>query len=255
MDINEASSSSTPKEDSERTSGFYQRNPLEIGASLRNLVNRGVVLTVEQGNKRTATRLLDVDFARNALIFEEINSVSQNSAVLSSHKLFFHALLGGVRVEFATGRARQIIFQSNPTFEVDFPPSVLCVQRREYFRVHTPVVEPYLCNGTLPDGELFSYEVHDLSLSGVALRTHHKRVAFIAVGSTWYDVTLQLGPLQKVFLNLTVASYRQSRAANGEPQYIVGLKFAPLPDVARNSLQRLIVELEMKRRSMVCHTQ
>ncbi|MFP3701985.1 PilZ domain-containing protein, partial [Burkholderia sp. SIMBA_013] len=67
------------------------------------------------------------------------------------------------------------------------------VQRREYFRVDTPVLEPCLCRGALPaDGLRFQFEVHDLSLGGIGLRTTDPRAAEFEMGLTIRDVELDL---------------------------------------------------------------
>ena len=87
-----------------------------------------------------------------------------------------------MRVEFTTPTPRETVFDGRPAFEVEFPPVLYYMQRREYFRVEAPVLDPYICTGSLPDGERFRFEVHDLSLGGVALRTTDERVADLEMG-------------------------------------------------------------------------
>ena len=230
---------------------FGRSNPLEIGVSLRNLANRGDFLTAEYHGGQIVTRLLDVDVTAHTFIFDWGGVAEQNAVVLAAPKLIFHAAPDGVRVEFSTTTARRTTFDGRPAFEADFPAVLYYMQRREYFRVEAPVLDPYICSGELPDGERFRFEVHDLSLGGVALRTMDDRVASLAMGITLHDVELHFSTPGKVTLDLKLVSHRQSATSKGDRRYTLGFKFASMPGSAENTLQRLITQLEMKRRSLV----
>jgi c-di-GMP-binding flagellar brake protein YcgR len=45
-------------------------------------------------------------------------------------------------------------------------------------------------------------------------------------------------------------SHRESTTAKGDRRFTLGFKFGSLPGSAENTLQRLITQLEMKRRSL-----
>ncbi len=124
------------------------------------------------------------------------------------------------------------------------------MQRREYFRVDAPVLDPYVCRGSLPDGESFLFEVHNLSLGGLGLRTADERVAALEVGVTLPDVELNLNGHGKLSLDLQLVSHRATDVPNGTRRYQLGFRFMSLPGSAENTLQRLITQLEMKRRQL-----
>jgi c-di-GMP-binding flagellar brake protein YcgR len=229
---------------------FGRRNPLEIGVSLRNLVNRGDFLTVDHGKGQIVTRLLDVNPLARTFVFDWGKVADENVAVLATENLMFSASPEGVRVEFATGTPREIVVDGHPAFEADFPPVLFYMQRREYFRVEAPVLDPYICSGVLPSGERFRFEVNDLSLGGVALRTMDERVAALEIGVILQDVELHFSNPGKVVLDVQLMSNRQIVSAKGDRRYTLGFKFMSLPGSAENTLQRLITQLEMKRRSL-----
>jgi c-di-GMP-binding flagellar brake protein YcgR len=230
---------------------YGRRNPLEIGVSLRNLVNRGDLLNAEYGAGQIVTRLLDVDSVAHTFVFDWGSIAEQNRAVLASENLQFHAAPDGVRVHFATGTPREIVFEDRPAFEADFPPVLFYIQRREYFRVDAPVLDPYICSGELPNGERFRFEVNDLSLGGVALRTMDERVAGIEIGTVLPAVELHFSNPGKVTLDLKLVSNREMVNGKGDRRFKLGFKFVSLPGAAENTLQRLITQLELKRRSLV----
>ena len=162
---------------------FGRRNPLEIGVQLRNLVNRGDFLTVEYAGGQLVTRLLDVDVRGRTFTFDWGALSEQNKGLLGAPRCQFHASPDGVRVEFATGTPRETRYEGLPAFEADFPEVLFYVQRREYFRVDAPILDPYMCSGRLPEGDTFRFEVHDLSLGGVGMRTTDERVAELPMGT------------------------------------------------------------------------
>ncbi len=137
-----------------------------------------------------------------------------NKYVLGAQKLSFSAAPDGVCVEFMTGTPRETTFDGHPAFVVEFPPVLYymstCRAANEYFRVEAPVLDPYICSGSLPDGERFRFEVHDLSLGGVALRTTDERVADLEMGITIEDAELHFTTTGKVTLDLKLVSHRDS---------------------------------------------
>jgi c-di-GMP-binding flagellar brake protein YcgR len=230
---------------------FGRRNPLEIGVQLRNLVNRGDFLTVEYAGGQLVTRLLDVDVRERTFTFDWGALPEQNKGLLAAPRCKFHAAPEGVRVEFGTAMPRETCFEGLPAFEADFPEVLYYVQRREYFRVDAPILDPYMCSGRLPAGDTFRFEVHDLSLGGVGMRTTDERVAELPMGTRLQDCELSLGALGRLSLDLQLVSHRSTSLPNGTQRYQLGFRFLTLPGSAENTLQRLITQLEMKRRSLV----
>jgi flagellar brake protein len=249
MNMNESNGSDIADDESDHPN-FGRRNPLEIGVSLRNLVNRADFLTADHGRGQIVTRLLDVNPQTRTFVFDWGGVPEQNEAVLAADNVMFHANPDGIRVEFSTGTPREIVFEGHPAFEADFPPVLFYMQRREYFRVEAPVLDPYICSGELPSGERFRFEVNDLSLGGVALRTMDERVASLQVGVILQAVELHFSNPGKVVLDLQLMSNRQTVNSRGDRRYTLGFKFMSLPGSAENTLQRLITQLEMKRRSV-----
>jgi c-di-GMP-binding flagellar brake protein YcgR len=175
----------------------------------------------------------------------------QNRGLLAAAGCQFHAAPEGVRMEFGTGTPRETRFEGLPAFEADFPEVLFYVQRREYFRVDAPILDPYVCSGRLPEGDSFRFEVHDLSLGGVGMRTSDERVAELPMGTRLDDCELVLGSLGRLSLDLQLVSHRSLALPNGTQRYQLGFRFLTLPGSAENTLQRLITQLEMKRRSLV----
>jgi c-di-GMP-binding flagellar brake protein YcgR len=238
---------------SEIDNDFGRRNPLEIGVQLRNLVNRGDFLTAQYKGGQLVTRILDVDVKERTFIFDWGALAEQNRGLIAAQRCTFHAQPDGVKVEFATGAPRETRYEERPAFEAGFPEVLFYVQRREFFRVDAPVIDPYICAGYLPDGRSFRFELHDLSLGGVGMRTTDPRVAELPMGCLLQDCELTLGAPGTISLDLQLVSLRSVELPNGAQRYQLGLRFVMLPGNAENTLQRLITQLEMKRRALARH--
>jgi c-di-GMP-binding flagellar brake protein YcgR len=229
---------------------FGRRNPLEVGVQLRNLITRGDFLTVQYRGGQLVTRIIEVDTRERTFVFDWGAVPEQNEAALKADQCHFQASPDGVRVDFTTRTPRRIDYEGRPAFVADFPEVLYYVQRREYFRVDTPVLDPCVCRGTLPDGSRFSFEVHDVSLGGVGLRTNDARAETIAMDERIPDVELDLRTYGLLRVDLALVVTRFIDLPNGERRYHLGFRFESLPGSTENSLQRYITQLEMKRRSL-----
>jgi c-di-GMP-binding flagellar brake protein YcgR len=249
MDTNQ---SNGPTEDAaENYHHFGRRNPLEIGVQLRNLANRGDFLTVQYKGGQLVTKILDVDVRARTFSFDWGALPTQNKGVLASPSCTFRASPEGVRVEFSTVTPQETTFEGLPAFEAPFPDVLFYMQRREYFRVDAPVLDPYFCRGQLPEGDAFRFEVHDLSLGGIGLRTTDERAAELPMGIVLPDVEVHLNGHGMLLLDLELVSMRATDLPNGGRRFQLGMRFISLPGSAENTLQRLITQLEMRRRSLV----
>jgi len=230
---------------------YGRRNPLEVGVQLRNLLNRGDFLTLHYRGGQLVTRILDVDVQRRTFVFDWGALPGQNSELLAATDCQFRAAPDGVRVEFRTRAPRRAEFEGRPAFESPFPDVLFYMQRREYFRVDTPISEPCLCSGDLPrEAGRFEFEVRDLSLGGVGLRTTDSRAAAIEVGDQVSRATLDLRAHGKLVVDLGLVALRVIDQPDGVRRYHLGFRFDALPGTTENTLQRYITQLEMKRRSL-----
>jgi flagellar brake protein len=234
-------------EDHER---FARLTPSEISVCLRTLAQRRDMLTVTSAHGQIVTQLLEVDARERRIVFDWGGAEPDNRALLEARQLYFKAAPEGVRMEFTTDAAHAVTYEGRQAFEVAFPEKLYHFQRREYFRVPTPILDPYYAKGAYADGEAFRYEVHDLSLGGIALRMDTPRLAETEIGTVFNDVVLHLGAGVSLPVDIELISPRTVHTPRGDVRYVVGFRFTRLSGAAENVLQRLITRMEAKRRSL-----
>ncbi|SAL00715.1 flagellar brake protein [Caballeronia ptereochthonis] len=226
---------------------YAQRHSLQIALCLRSLLARGDFLTVQFDGTQFVTQLLDVDSGRAHFLFDFGSTQRDNRALVHADSLTFRSQPSGIRTQFVTERAAATTFEGRPAFEAPFPTLLHYVQRRDFYRVDTPMFDPFVASGLDEEGVAFRLELQDLSVGGVALRTRDKRFESLAQGCVWNDVTLQLGGLGAVSVDLEIVAPRQMLTPTGERRIVLGCRFIDLKGNAERVLQRAITLLETRR--------
>ncbi|MFM0058907.1 flagellar brake protein [Paraburkholderia phytofirmans] len=231
-------------------SNFAQRHPLQIAVCLRQLVAGKDFVTVEFDGRQIVTQILDVDSRNARFVFDAGSVADDNAALPAARQLTFRSLPGGIRTEFTTFDATLTQFDGLPAFEAPFPALLYYVQRREFFRVQTPVLDPYIASGAYLDGGSFRLELQDLSLGGIALKTADERFGSLESGTVLRDVTLHLGGFGMLRLDLEIVAPRQVTTAKGDRRFVIGCKFVATPGPAERTLQRVVTQLETRRQAL-----
>ncbi|CAH2785360.1 MAG: Inner membrane protein [uncultured Paraburkholderia sp.] len=231
-------------------SKFAQTHPLQIAVCLRHLVAGQGFVKVEFDGRQIVTQLLDVDSRNARFIFDAGSMASDNEALAEAGQLIFRSLPGGIRTEFVTSAATLTMFEGLPAFEVSFPSMFYYVQRREFFRMQTPVLDPYVASGPHADGTSFRLELQDLSFGGVALKTADVRFGSLEAGTVLHDVSFQLGSFGTLQLDLEIVVPRKVTTQKGDERVVIGCKFMKTPGLAERTLQRVVTQLETKRQAL-----
>lgn len=229
---------------------FAQRHPLQIAVYLRNLVSGQDFVTVEFNGRQIVTQVLDVDSRNARFIFDAGSVADDNAAIPAARELSFRSVPGGIRTEFTTLGATPVTFDGLPAFEAPFPTLLYYVQRREFFRVQTPLLDPYIASGPYESGGSFRLELQDLSLGGVALKTADTRFGSLETGTVLHDVSLQLGSFGTLQLDLEIVAPRRVTTPKGDQRFVIGCKFAGALGPAERTLQRVVTQLETNRQRL-----
>lgn len=227
---------------------YAQRLPPQIAQCMRRMLTRGDFLTVEFDGTQFVTQLLDVDSRGASFMFDFGSTPRDNRELVHADELTFRSQPSGIRTRFVTGRAFATTFEGRPAFEAQFPKLLHYVQRREYYRVDTPMFDAFIASGADGAGVAFQFKLQDLSLGGVALRTRDTRVESLAQGTIWKNVRLQLGGLGAVPVDLEIVAPRHVITPTGERRTVLGCRFVDLKGNTERVLQRAITQLEMHRK-------
>lgn len=225
-------------------------HPKAIGNVLQQLMCRKEFLTVACSHRphRIVTRILDVNMEAGFFIYDGSAEPIYNRSLLESEANYFSATQDGVRVQFVGGQPEQHLFEACFAFRSPIPESLYRMQRRDFFRVETPLKDPYRCIARLPDRRQITLEIFDLSHGGVGLRSRDAALEVLPVGTRLTQAVLDCRNMGMIQTDLKI-TYLQNIRNPGSPLYHVGCRFENFPKSKATELQRMITSLELARKS------
>ncbi|GAB7127583.1 flagellar brake protein [Silvimonas sp. JCM 19000] len=242
----------TPVAEGEDIGPYQLTNPLEIGAVLRQLVLRGDNVTIyfAHGRQLMLSRLLAVDVPKRELVLDVGGHEETNKALLNSDRNIIVGTPDGVKIQFVLSKIRPTRFDGSPAFAAAFPTDLIKLQRREFFRIETPLTRPYICEVTLPEGKRVGLELHDLSLGGIGAWALPQVALPLVPGMVLERAQLELGPNGMLQVDLEMRSKRVTVRGSGQEIYLVGFKFVNTSRAGEATLQRLMAQLERERKAL-----
>lgn len=240
-------------DDDEDESRFLLRARVEIVYVIRNLIRSGALVKVHCGGGPDflLTSLLEVDADAGRFAFEASGSESVNRRVLDAGRLSFHTAQDKVRIHFRTGRASRGTVGRHDAFLVALPDELLRLQRREYFRVTTPLANPVSCIVPLPEGngpKSVEARLQDISLGGVGLILGSEGPG-LEVRHEYPNCRLMLPDVGNVVTTLEIRHESTLTLLNGKTQRRYGCMFARPSSAAVSLVQRYILKLERARKA------
>jgi c-di-GMP-binding flagellar brake protein YcgR len=233
-------------------SNYMLHTPMEIAYVLRTLEQKGDLVSVyfDRGQNSFLSAILSVDPKTQRFWFDISGVEAINRSFLRSDHVVFAAAPEGVKIQFVIDSGVAMVdYDDKPAFEAHFPDDLIKLQRREYFRLETPIGRPLTCKLPLPNGTTVALPLHDISIGGLGLW------ASGALDMQQMDVIhgcrVDLGTFGLMEVSLEVRSKRQVTKRDGTVQTMLGMRFVDLPRSTENTLQRYIAQLERERHQLL----
>lgn len=242
-----------PISEAEDIGPYRLTSAVEVGFVLRTLAQRGDFISIffNNGHDLLLTRVLDVDVKARTFVFDLSGHAQSNAALTKADKAVFVATPDGVKVQFSTAGIKQVDFEGRPAFNAPFPQDLIKLQRRDFFRLSSPISSPYCCRLVMNDGELLRLDVHDISLGGVGVWFSEAQVGKIEIGLKFSQAEFDFGPGGIMRINVEIRNRRAVVNRQGQTQYVIGMCFMGLSRTQEASLQRLISQLERERKALL----
>ncbi len=242
-----------PIPESEDIGPYRLSSPVEVSFVLRSLAQRADFITVyfNGGRDLLLTRILDSNLKARQFIFDLSGHQASNIALQKVDKAVFVGMPDGVKVQFSTGPVREVSFEGQPAFSAPFPADLIKLQRREFFRLATPLSNPYFCRLPLKGVDTLRLDVHDISLGGAGMWFPEAHVGKIEIGLKFPQVMFDFGPGGVMRVDVEVRNCRPVVNRQGQTQYIVGVRFSNMSRAQEASLQKLISLLERERKALI----
>ena len=238
--------------DDEIEDRFYLLGQREIIATLGQFIYKSIPVTAlfNGGNDFILTTLLEA--RPKALIFDLGGDPQANQRLLKSASCTFVSSVNGIRIQFSTsGGIRRIRWGDADAFAVSLPKRVLRLQRRESYRITTPMIKSITVRLRCVQLDVDLDElrpIHDLSVSGFAATFSQQ--PSLEPGQSFERVTLTLPKQRFIDSAIVVRHVTASEDASDHPHYRAGMAFTNLPRSMEIEIQRYIIALEHARHDL-----
>ena len=222
---------------------------LEIVFILRAIMQKNTLVSLyfDQGNNCILTLILDIDAERGKMVLECGANEKFNRQALTAGKLVFVTSQNEVKVQFVCHSIEEIQFGGRSAFSVGIPESLLRMQRREYFRITTPAVNPLKCTIPLAAGAgIAEVVLLDISCGGIGIMDHHPKIDF-EPGAIFENCTIVLPGIGTLNVAIRVRTTFEDTLRNGFTCKRAGCEFVAAPENILAMIQRYVIRLQRER--------
>lgn len=236
-------------------SQYLLHSQAEVVYVLRSAMQKGCMITVyfDMGQSFFLTSLLDV--ATEGIILDYGSDEEINRRALKVQRLICTTSVDKVKVQFALDGLSLVEHEGRHAFFSKRPDSVLRLQRREYFRVPTPIANPLVCKTPLPaaDGQVQYTDLPllDISAGGLCLMVSTEQAEYFPRGQIFNQCYLDLPEEGQITLDLEACNAFEVTTRTGNRYTRVGCSFFGLSNAKLAAVQRYITKLERERKARI----
>ncbi|MGB3392246.1 MAG: flagellar brake protein [Stenotrophomonas sp.] len=229
---------------------YIVRNRRQIRMLMQALIDQRATLSAHPDGREQSfpSAVLEVDEDSLLLDGSPIPSVNRNAA--NAGFLLCFAQVDKVMVRFRVEQPQQQEQDGHVAFRVELPEELYHLQRRELYRLETPVGDSPWCSIPDPTGgsERLRWRAVDISAGGIALLLPAEQQIF-KLQQRHAGCVLELPDSPAITASLVVCSLVTRKQANGVEQERVGLRFDELPRGADATIQRYIFRIDRERKA------
>ncbi|MBY0574399.1 MAG: flagellar brake protein [Undibacterium sp.] len=239
----------------ENQSPFQVESRREILSILRGFKDKAqfISMMINGGNDIFITSIVAIDDANNSVIIDSVPSQEAIQRLVEASSVFFDGLLDRISIQFSSSRLQRTSFEGRPAFSMPVPSNLIRLQRRENYRINTPVSTPIRCQIPFEvedKQEIRKFSLLDISCGGVALLDDN-RIIDITTGAFYDNCQMDLPTVGLLEAKLEIRNWQDLTLLNGRTTRRVGCAFANLSSRTLATVQRYIMKLERERNAKI----
>ncbi|QBE64850.1 flagellar brake protein [Pseudoduganella lutea] len=240
--------------DTENWHDFEVGSRREIIALLRAISDKkqDVRAAARDGAEVYTTAILDVDGDTDTVLIDRPLDPEHERRLLSG-EVSFETSLDKIRIFFNADQLHATLHDGKPALKMTVPASLIRLQRREYYRMATPLTNPVRVSIPLPpelgDG-VGVFPLADISVGGIAILDNQFALGD-AIGHDYTECRIELPDLGNVTVGLQVRNMLDMTLLNNRPNRRLGCQFTDMGRGAAAAVQRYITKLERERNARI----
>lgn len=230
-------------------SQFLLHNKLEIVRTLRGLISHGEMVSsfFNEGRELLLTSVLHVDPDAETVLLDYGSNDVLNQHILQAQKIIFVTSLDKVKVQWVSDAIAKDTWEGRDAFRIALPNQMLRLQRREYFRLTTPVVNPLKCKIPTRQGLSVEVALADISAGGVGVVIAQPLGVGFEMGAAFPGCRVVLPGIGTAEFTLEIRSTWEITMKNGSKSLRAGCQFVDMRPGMQALIQRYIIKLERER--------
>jgi c-di-GMP-binding flagellar brake protein YcgR len=238
----------------EDVSPFQVHSRREIVGLLRAMQERNQLISVQAdgGTEAVVTSVLEIDEENDMVVIDRGPSNLVNQRIVDSDNVSFETVLENIRILFFSSQVRECLYDNLPALYIPVPATLVRLQRREHYRVPTPVANPLRCTIMIPPddadagGTTAVVTLKDISCGGIAV-VDEKKLLDNTIGRVYEQCRIDIPGSSALQVKLQIRNTTDLTLASGRSIRKLGCMFIDLPKPMLAGIQRYITKLERER--------
>ena len=227
--------------------------PVEIRLLLNGILEEKSLISLHLSRSNHSiilSSILAVDSREKILVLDYGIDEPLNQLALKRGSLRCITALNRVRVEFDCNNLQRIQFEGRSAFSADIPVSLQRLQRRNFYRIATPVTTPAVCSilSLRPCEEISTFNLLDISCGGMALIDQPDTDILLKIGMVFEYCRIDLPEFGVVETSIQIKNAGTIILKNGLSYPRISCEFLNLSEKSRMLIQRYIIKLEQQAR-------
>lgn len=189
--------------------------------------------------------IVSIDAKDGFLLVEQGSSQVLNERLEKSDHVTCVTTHNQVHIQFTAGDIQPTVLGDEPVFRIPLPKELMRLQRREYYRLGTSVINPVRCMINTAQGFIDTVVV-DISIGGMGILSY-EGAGLLVPGKSYQGCRITLPGTGEFAISLTVRSTFDLTLKNGKITHRAGCQFVELPPSVETEIQRYINRVERER--------
>ena len=231
---------------------FRIHSEIDIVFILRGIMQTNSLITLYPNyeNDFILTSIIAIDPDKKEMIVDYGTNERNCQKALQSISLVFVTTQNRVKIEFVCDQIKKIQYKGENAFAVNIPRSLLRIQRRNHFRISTPIVKPLKCVIPITGKDTISkaeVALLDISCGGIAVIDQHPIINFDP-GIIYDNCQIALPEIGTINAAIQVKNTYEITLRNGQNCMRAGCQFIDLAANMEAMIQRYIIKQEQIRK-------
>jgi c-di-GMP-binding flagellar brake protein YcgR len=209
---------------------FIVQNQKQIIQILNELAKHHEMLKVSFSHDTCLTNVISVD-VHNHVVYLDIGiDDAFNDRLFASHQVVF-SKDDGIKIRWTSTQLSVATLKDGKAIKIALPQKLMRLQRREFFRLATPIVNPVPCiipiaNEDNPDADrTLELTLIDVSLGGIGTVASNPLDELLVIGASFDKCRINFPEVGETNLTLQVRNITPITMKDGAIKSRVGLQF------------------------------